>query len=232
MFVISIDTDWALQPILEDTVNLLNDFNLKSTIFLTNKIDHSFLSNHELAIHPNYEGFSNQEEVIKKTLKVLPSQKTKGSRSHKFYYNSPLMAIYEKLGIEYDSNYYMPSVKKPEPFFFEWVDILEIPVFFCDDAHFMKSSKFDLSDLDMEDSGVKVFLFHPFHIFMNTDSEQSYQKMKPNYQEYDFLYKNRQLNSQGTRNLFMKILEYIEKNGIETKTMAEINDIWRRNKKS
>jgi len=231
MFVISIDADWALQPLLEDTVNLLNDFNLKSTFFITNKIDFSSLKNHELAIHPNYEGFSTQETVIKKTLEILPSKKTKGCRSHKFYYNSPLMEIYEKLGIEYDSNYYMPSIKKPEPFFFEWVNVLEIPVFFCDDAHFMKSSKFDLSDINLDDSGVKVFLFHPFHVFMNSDSDQFYEKNKANYKNIEFLSKNKQQEIKGTRNLFLKLLEYIEKNDIETRTLTEINDIWRRDKK-
>jgi len=141
------------------------------------------------------------------------------------------MEIYEKLGIEYDSNYYMPSIKKPEPFFFEWVNVLEIPVFFCDDAHFMKSSKFDLSDINLDDSGVKVFLFHPFHVFMNSDSEQFYEKNKANYKNIEFLSKNKQQEIEGTRNLFLKLLEYIEKNDIETRTLTEINDIWRRDKK-
>jgi len=75
MFAISIDTDWAIQPLIDDTIKLLDDFKLNSTFFVTNKIDFSSLKNHELAIHPNYEGFSTQETVIKKTLEILPSKK-------------------------------------------------------------------------------------------------------------------------------------------------------------
>ena len=66
---------------------------------------------------------------------------------------------------------------------------------------------------------------------MNSDSEQFYEKNKANYKNIEFLSKNKQQEIEGTRNLFLKLLEYIEKNDIETRTLTEINDIWRRDKK-
>jgi hypothetical protein len=227
LFVISIDTDWASQSILDDCVSILNDYKIEATFFITNQIDFFKLKNHELSIHPNFQDFNTQEEVLKNSINMLPI-KPKGSRSHKFFYNSPLMSIYEKHGIEYDSNFFIPTNKKIEPFFFKWVDVLEIPVFFCDDAHFMNSSKFDLSDIDLQVNGIKVFLFHPFHIFMNTSKMITYEQHKSNYHNIDYLQQNRNIEQPGTRTFFINLLEFIEKNKIPINTMKEVNDLWRK----
>lgn len=227
MFVITIDNDWASDEIIQDTVNLLKERNLQSTIFITNKIDFSKLSNHELAIHPNFENTESEEITLKKIISLLPNQKTRGSRSHKLINSSTIFQLYNKFGIEYDSNYYIPSSKHAEPFMIDWANILEIPFFFADDAYFETKNKFDLSDIDTLDNGVKVFLFHPFHIFMNTTSVEDYIKHKNNYQDINYLQKNRINDKKGTRTLFISLLDYIEKNNIETKTMSDVNFIYR-----
>ena len=231
MFVFTFDTDWALEPLLDDTLKLLNDYKIKSTFFLTNKIDSNLLNNHELAIHPNFEGFSNQEEILSKTLEILPTKKSKGCRSHKLYHNSPLMMSYEKFGIEYDSNYYLPDYNNIQPFFLKWANVLEIPIYFCDDAHYETNSSFDLKNINLNNEGIKVFLFHPFHIFMNTSSDKDYQQHKSNYKDFEYLDNHKNSDNPGTRSLFVKILDFVEKNNIETKTMAEVNDYYRKKSK-
>lgn len=227
VFIISIDADWVSQPLLNDTANILNDFRIKGTFFLTNKIDENKLENHELAIHPNFYGAANYDEVLERTLNILTTRKSKGSRSHKLFYDTPLMASYKKYGIEYDSNYYLSNYDKPMPFFFQRSQILEIPFFFADDSYFFLNSNFELDGINLQDSGVKVFLFHPFHIFMNSNSLDDYQRLKPYYTNYEYLNTRKNYDKPGIRNLFIKLLEFIENRKVETKTMAEINEIWR-----
>lgn len=229
LFVLTFDTDWAEPELVDDTLKILNDFRLSATFFVTNPLDFSRFRNHELAIHPNFSGYENQEEVLKKTLEFLPEKKSKGSRSHKLYNNSPLIASYEKFGIEYDSNYYIPDIKNPEPFFFGYADVLEFPMFFADNGYFSTHNEFNIENINLKDQGTKVFLFHPFHIFMNTNSIDFYEKNKQYYKNFEVLQKNQNKES-GTRELFINFLEYIEKNQIETKTLETINDQIRANK--
>ena len=65
MFAITVDTDWASNQMIEDTVQLLNRFKINGTFFVTNKIDFAKLKMHETAIHPNFSGFSDQEKNFK-----------------------------------------------------------------------------------------------------------------------------------------------------------------------
>jgi len=229
MFVISIDSDWAIQQLLDDVVDILNSYKIKGTFFLTNEINFANFKEHELAIHPNFEGTTDFENILKKTISFLPSKKTKGTRSHKLYYNGNLPIYYKKLGIEYDSNYILPNYDNPHPFYIPKTSILEIPFFFGDDSLFTENSDFSLDSIDLKDSGVKVFMFHPIHIFLNSRTSDDYEKIKPKYTNYEYLKSNQNSEKNGIRTFFTNLLDFIEKNKIETKTMAEINDLWRNN---
>ena len=89
---------------------------------------------------------------------------------------------------------------------------------------------FDINKINLVDLGVKVFLFHPFHIFMNTSSLSDYTKFKEHYHDLPFLQQYRNLNKKGIRNLFLDLLAYIKSNKIEIKTMDEVNMYYRQNK--
>lgn len=228
MFVLTIDVDWALEELIQDVVELINERKLHSTFFLTNQINFSKLDNHELAIHPYFNSIGNEETTLKNTIDLLPQKQTKGSRSHKLFHSSSILQLYKKYGIEYDSNYYIPSSTQIEPFMIDWADVLEIPFFFADDAYYDTKNRFDLSDINLDDKGVKVFLFHPFHIFMNTRNSYDYSKHKVYYNNFEYLNKNRNIVTKGTRDIFISLLDYIKKNKIETKTMNEVNNIYRK----
>ena len=207
MFGISIDTDWAVQQVIDDVRKILNEFKIQATFFLTNKIDTTNLNNHELGIHPNYEGETNYESIIQKTLEYLPNKSAKGVRSHKLFYTTSLPTIYKKYGIEYDSNYILPSYESVKPFFIPNSDILEIPFVFGDDQLFSNNTKMKIQDLPLKDSGVKVFMFHPIHIFMNTDSTETYLKFKKYNANFDKLNEIRDHSRTGIRSIFLDFLD-------------------------
>lgn len=229
MFVFTIDSDWAINEVIEDVSNLFESYEIKSTFFLTNEIDFSILKNHELAIHPNFENSTNFEEILQKTLNFLPSKKSLGSRSHKLYYNSTLPTIYQKFGIEYDSNYILFNYEKPLPFYIPHTSILEIPFFFGDDALFDSTNEFEIKNYNLNDSGVKVFMFHPIHIFLNTRTIDDYYKVKKYYKDFSKLKEFRNTSKKGIRNIFEDFLKYTKSKKIQTYTMKQVNDYWRKN---
>ena len=106
---------------------------------------------------------------------------------------------------------------------------MEIPIYASDIGYFYKNTRFNLDKINLDDVGVKVFLFHPFHIFMNTSSLEHYEKLRPFFHNEEHLFSNRKLHENGTRTLFIQLLEYFEKNQIETLRMDEINKIFRMN---
>ena len=97
------------------------------------------------------------------------------------------------------------------------------------DYQFSTLPNFDLDKINLDDSGVKVFDFHPSHVYMNTHSLDEYEKIKQNYHDVDYLNSVKNYEKPGNRNVFFKILDFIEKNNIEHKTMIEINDLFRSN---
>ena len=61
-------------------------------------------------------------------------------------------------------------------------DILQIPIFFMDDTHIGWSINvnFKLEQFNLKNNGLKVFVFHPIHIFLNTNDLKIYQRAKKN----------------------------------------------------
>ena len=90
-----------------------------------------------------------------------------------------------------------------------------------------QSNNFD--EINLNDSGVKVFDFHPSHVYMNTRSLDEYENIKQNYHDMDYLNSVKNSEKPGNRNIFFKILDFIEQNNIEHKTMVEINNLFRSN---
>ena len=69
--------------------------------------------------------------------------------------------------------------------------------------------------------GLKVFDFHPIHIFINTQSSEHYQQCKAYYQIPEELADLR-FEGIGVCTLFEDILKYLSKNNIKTKTLSEL----------
>src|SRR3954466_13199870 len=99
--VITFDTDWADDRILDDLLNLLATYNIRATFFCTNKSSCDF-SNHEIGIHPNFKSLEFDRHVSE--LKDIFPDAT-GLRSHSLFFSERLRPVYFKYGIEYTSNY-------------------------------------------------------------------------------------------------------------------------------
>lgn len=216
LIAITSDLDWAPNQVLDFMLDPIGKLGIKATIFCTHRIHVG--GNYELGLHPNYTKNLERETLVD-LMRLVPG--CKGIRSHGLFIHSILFQLYHELGIEYDSSYLIP-MHIVEPFN-HLLGIVEIPMFFADDAYFCGCSpSFNVSDLCLGKAGLKVFNFHPIHVFINTDSSRRYAKAKNFYQKPSHLRRYRK-NGRGTRTLFLDLLEYIRKKNVETVTLGEVN---------
>jgi hypothetical protein len=222
---ITIDIDWAHDKVLENCVSILDEYKVNVTFFCTHKHNVHIGNNHELAIHPNYNCNESYEETIRKLMKLFP--KAKGIRSHGLHVDYKLYPIYKKYGLEYESNYFMYKQANIKPFKMS-NDILQIPIFFMDDSHIGRSinANYKLDQFNLKNKGRKVFVFHPIHIFLNTNNLKIYLDAKKYYHEPEKL-KDFYNEGEGTCSLFIRLLDYIKLNSMKLYTMDEVNNIWR-----
>src|SRR5579885_3290432 len=84
--------------------------------------------------------------------------------------------MYKEKGIHYTSNYMMANVAGILPIN-TIHGIMEIPIYYIDWSHLMGKKfykKFSLEVLKLKTPGLKVFDFHPFHIFLNSSTDNSF----------------------------------------------------------
>jgi len=220
--VISMDMDWADESVIQDSLSLLSSYEVRSTLFMTNKLKLE-ITGHEIAIHPNYTS-SDLESHLKERVQDFPE--TTGVRSHTLFYTYALPLMYPKYNIKYQSNTMMLLEHNIVPYKLTQ-HINELPIFWMDIPYFEifdNNPSFAIEELGLDQPGLKVFDFHPIHLFLNTKSIAHYEQAKEYYHEPNKLAELANTESPGIRDLFIKLLEYIRDNNIQTKTLSEVND--------
>ena len=203
--LISLDIDWASDEIIEDSLRLLNERGIRATLFLTGRTGVD-LTGHEIALHPNYVG-PDLESPVAELLSLFPD--AEGVRSHALFFSYGLVDVYERLGIRYQSNVLAYKQEALRPFQISR-KVAEIPIYFMDTIQLMmepEQTLFDPRDLGLESPGLKVFDFHPIHIYLNTDCMARYTKAKPFYHQPRDLELLRNRDRPGVRNLFIGLLD-------------------------
>jgi len=219
---ITIDTDWAPDYILEYCFKLISNKKIKATMFATNKskiLDNLDKNRFKIGLHPNFSDFIHIEEEIQRLKNMFPDAIS--LRNHSLCHSSHFFPVFNKMGIKFISNYLAPFCKNLTPIV-QPFGVIEYPIYFMDDAYQMmynKKNKYELSSLDLHSPGLKVFAFHPIHIYLNSDSVNEYEKIKKYYDNPQKLsqYINPNL---GIRNLFQSLIEHISDNSIETFTLT------------
>jgi hypothetical protein len=211
---LTFDTDWANDFIIEDTVEILNRYNLSATLFATGQSslirDLQSSENFEVGIHPNFnpllfekEQNTSANEIIYALKEKFPDAKS--LRSHSLTQNERLLDLFSNHEIKNICNHFLPFTENSEiqPFML-WNDLQLIPHRFQDNVSLKISS---LKPLDLLNSnGLLVYNFHPIHVYLNTVSLNHYEKAKPFYHDRDGLEQHR-YNGAGIRTDFIKLCE-------------------------
>jgi hypothetical protein len=237
----SVDVEWAADEVLTDLRGLFDQYGVRATFFVTHAGVE--IPGHERGLHPNFrrngdtyrllrqrrgEAEISDEEVhshvMRTTLAFAPE--AKGLRTHSLYYDSTLLPLYQRLGLEYDCSYNMPMVEGLRPFW-KHDEIVEIPTYYGD--HFditTGATGFGVARLALDRPGLKVFDFHPNIVFLNASRNDTYLSTKSFYHDYERLLAARE-SGRGVRTLLIDLLETVTKRRIPTATVGEVNVAWR-----
>ena len=218
---ITLDTDWVTDEVLDFTLNILAQHGIKATFFCTNKTDCD-LSNHEIAIHPNFTSMDFEKHVFE-ILDLFPE--SKGMRSHSLFFSERLRPVLAKYDIRYTSNNMMFEQGGIKPYMIS-PSVLEIPVFFMDTFNLiMKGSDltFEMDKPLLKQAGVKVFDFHPIHIYANTRSIKHYDSYKKYYHDNKVLRNHRNSTHPGIQDYFIDLLKHIKQQDCHCSTTFEVS---------
>ena len=215
---LTFDIDWASDDVFYYTLDLLNNYNVSATFFCTHdtKILDELKKNkkYELGIHPNFNYLLNGNfrygkdyiEVLKYYKDIVPESIS--VRSHSLTQQSNLLTEFSNHGLKFELNLLIPEYAGYlQPF--KYGDLMRVPYIWEDDVHCMFEWKYDVTKF-LSYQGVRVFNFHPIHIFLNTEKLDRYTTAKPHLQNYNELQKHINNETYGTKDFLISILEQIK----------------------
>jgi len=218
---LTFDIDWCSNEVLSYTLDILEEHNIKATFFVTHETklldrirDNKYI---ELGIHPNFNPLLNGDfrygrtidGVIEYYKNIVPESVS--VRSHSLTNNSIISKVFRKYGLKYECNQYIPKnstiIVKP---YNHWEDnLVNVPHFWEDDLHIIYNDTFD-SNKYIKYEGIKVFDFHPIHLFLNTDELSTYENARSNFSNYTKLKKQKNTTNNGIENNFLNLIKEVQ----------------------
>lgn len=217
---LTFDIDWAHDNVLMDTVGLVTESGIPSTWFVTHPTpilnEIRKCKNQELGIHPNFNALldgsgdseCNPRTILRDLLVIVPEAKS--IRSHSMTQSTRLLDEFKAIGLSHDANHFIPQHAniKLKPWFL-WNQLCKVPYVWEDDVHLMYESigisQKDPVELAGEMSGIKVFDFHPIHVFLNSESLDRYECTRSLHNNPKELIKYR-YEGYGTRNRLIDLI--------------------------
>ena len=222
--LITIDIDWAPDIIIQDVIEVFERFDVSATWFITHRspILERLRENKrfELGIHPNfnnllmgnYQNGRNIEEVVDRLLEIVPNAKS--VRSHSMTQNGRLHELFSSKGLTHESNDYIPFRSNIElrPWHIS-TGLIKVPCFWADDEALVMEDIPPIRKL-AHSKGLKVFNFHPMHIFLNSENTARLRNSRHLYHSPDGL-KQKRYYGNGIRNTFTDLLTLSKNTKVE-----------------
>ncbi len=227
---ITIDVDWAIDPVLDYSLQLFKELDIKTTINITHETSliPEMKKKHELGIHPNFNvllSSCDQEMdylgIIEKTKSIIPDAIT--VRSHSCVSGSQIRYALSNRGIKYELNDIIIPEKGQRIYPWKLFDLWQIPYIFEDDLYFSDENKKNRGywferNYDM----YRILNFHPIHIFLNTEGIDRYNKARPYLKNFEKLCLFRNNSMYGTEDLLRDVVEEGRKKGYRFETISNI----------
>ncbi len=185
LIVLTFDIDWACDDVLVDSIDLVEAAGAPATWFVTH--DTPLLKrlrankDFELGIHPNFNPLfdgklTTAEKIIDELLAIVPEAVS--VRSHSMVQSSRLLDLFSKKGLRFECNHFIPEQSKImlKPWKL-WNGMVKVPHFWEDDATCIYKAGSPVRDLTQL-QGLKVFDFHPIHVFLNTEDLARYNRTR------------------------------------------------------
>lgn len=232
---LTFDTDWADDEVLRDTISLLDARGVQATVFATHESPLlAGLSRHpriEVGLHPNFNallepGARDQDAgaVLARLHDLFPMARS--VRSHSLVQSSRLQFLFAARGMVFEVNQFIPSWSgvtcRP---YREISGMIRVPYFWEDDVHVMAMEQGLVppwhADTMLDQQGLKVFDFHPVHVFLNTERMQRYEQSREVHRDPARLAQYR-CPAQGTRTFLTDLIERGLARGFQFKRVADV----------
>lgn len=227
MIILTFDSDWVPDFVLAPIIQKLEKEKIRATIFFTSPVEISKNSYIEAALHPNFMADSTQgnavEAILEQMLGWFPG--ACGVRTHRLFWYSNLADSLMQGGILYDSSIFLPFHPHLEPI--KYGTFIRIPFWWSDNFHLSRQLAFDRIELpNLEKPGLKVFNFHPLHIYLNTNNPGDHRKNLPYLRSIENktpAVLSKFVNSgKGVNTFFNTLCDHIKKNRLETYFMKNL----------
>lgn len=236
VFCFTSDIDWASEDVLVDFFNVINQYEIKPTMFVTHEseiLEQQFQAgNIDRGIHPNFlRGSSHGDsylEVVKTCLGFAPE--AYGFRSHRAY---DVTDITHLLKNDYNYKYVSHQITILQPYIRHILHesgLINFPVFFEDGTHLYNELDLDFKSYEhlFLTPGIKIISFHPMNFVFNSPTIKFMRSIKDSLsrEEYNNITKeiiNEKRNSEmGIGNTVVDIIEYVTKNNFPIFSMNEL----------
>jgi hypothetical protein len=186
--VVTLDVDWAPDAAIDFAADVLIRTGAKATWFVTHAspaIDRlrARPDLFELGIHPNFLARSSHgstpEAVLDFCMDLVPEATS--MRTHALVQSTPLIdTVLERTSIRCDVSMLLSHARLTEPFEFQWggTTLLRIPYHWEDDVEMLRDMPAFSFDAASQGEGLRVFAFHPIHVFLNSVDIQPYEALK------------------------------------------------------
>lgn len=237
---ITLDIDWAPDFMIDAVAAMLVEAGVKATWFVTHAspaVDRlrAHGGQFELGIHPNFlpgtTHGASPDEILSHCLDIVPDATS--LRTHGLAWSSLLFErVLERPQLSVDVSLFVPMARALHPVAFWWrrTMLLRAPYYWEDSCEMSKPiATWSLASLRGTGDGLKIFNFHPVHVFLNTHDFDHYREVKA--KAGDLKNAGRDLfaappEQAGTRTLFAELLHVLSRNGGGT-TIREIGQRWR-----
>ena len=220
---LTFDIDWLCDEYLSVTLDLLNNYGLKATFFATHKsqlLNNLDKKSFEIGLHPNFDKGNGQYDLSALSdLKELYPEAV-GTRSHTLFFSSRILNMLDECSLKYESNIFLLDHLGLKPTK-RSNSIVSLPFNWSDDKHVELARDYNGNHFpDLKQTGLNIFNFHPVHIYLNTNTQDLYEKAKPFFNQKSFSdFIN---NGIGIKSLFIELCEKINQEDIETCLLREL----------
>ena len=231
---VTMDMDWANDGVLADTVSLVEALNIPVCFFVTNDTPMlKTLRAHPLftlGIHPNFlpqlngQTTKSWRETLEEMHTMVPEAQV--IRCHALVDATPILVAAKELGFQADMNLFIPfsSGVNLHPFV-HFSGLKRLPFFFEDDAWTLEPDRPSVEEhMLRSEPELKIFNFHPIHLYLNTENMERYTRAKPYYHEFDALapFVNHG-EGFGARDFLLRMKELADENDIR---FGKVEELW------
>jgi len=225
--ILTFDIDWAPDFVINYIADTLEKKSVRSTWFITH---HSKAIErlkqkkelYEVGIHPNFSERSTHgnsiEEVINTMINIVPDAAV--SRNHSTMQSGQILSDLVRLtSIRIDSSIFLPEMPNIIPVIHLTPNgkLIRVPFFWADDYELLKDSSDWSFNTYKLIPGLKLFLFHPIHIYLNSRSLKEYSEFKSKYPDISNIHKytldNHVYEGKGVCSMFDDIISFLSNNG-------------------